>query len=108
MEVKIYNGWSHSDKAEEKQAINKEIYNKLKSFAKQVGYNWRTGKPDWTKDDEENYFCYKLIRREAGRIYFSVVSNPHGFTVDEMALICDSGNLCFGYTYCGDIIIYTD
>ena len=87
---------------------NIENYKKIKPLSKEVGYNWKTQKPDWTKSDEENYFCYTYAGRGVGYLDYRIISNPHNFTYDEMALICDKGNLCFGYINCGFIRVFTD
>ena len=40
---------------------------------------------------------------------YKVLKNSAGLSTDELALICDCGNLCFGYrTSGGEIHIYTD
>lgn len=42
-------------------------------------------------------------------IIYKVIKNAPGLSADELALICDKGNLCFGYVMKDDrIIIYTD
>lgn len=40
---------------------------------------------------------------------YKVLKNSAGLSTNELALICDSGNLCFGYrTSGGEIHVYTD
>lgn len=44
-----------------------------------------------------------------GRTVYYIMKAPAEISVDELALICDTGNLCFGYE--GDrkeIVVYTD
>lgn len=44
-----------------------------------------------------------------GRRVFHIKANPEHLSFAEMALICDGGNLCFGYSVEGNTInIYTD
>ena len=53
--------------------------------------------------------CYTQEGHGYGNITYKVLSNPFNFTEDEQALICDGGNLCFGYRKLGNLItIYTD
>ena len=108
MEEKIYKRWAYTENQDEKARINMEIYNRLKPLSKRVVINPATKKPDWTKEDEKQYFCYRFIGQSLGCARYRVVSNPHGFSADEMALVCDGGNLCFGYSGSYDIFIYTD
>lgn len=43
------------------------------------------------------------------RASYRVIDNPHGIDAAHIALFCDHGNLCFGYSAClGKIDVYTD
>lgn len=87
LEYKVYSSWAFSAHELQKRAINKDIYKKIKDKAKieQVA----TG------------YAHKVYR---------VVDNPEDLPNDALALICDRGNLCFGYSLAsgGCIKIYTD
>ena len=86
LERKIYSGWAFSDNPEEKFRINKEIYQEIKDKAK-----------------------VRPIKSRYGTTYYRVLENPENLSELELALICDKGNLCFGYRREGDyIVIYTD
>lgn len=44
-----------------------------------------------------------------GRVRYIVLKAPDDISVDELALICDRGNLCFGYSgNRNEIVIFTD
>lgn len=86
MEKKIYKNWAYSGDEAQKAAINKEIYDSIKDKA-----------------------TVQCVGRGYGHNKYVVVENPEDLSLDELALICDEGNLCFGYrTSCGEIIIHTD
>jgi len=86
LKYRIYSPWAFSKHEKEKARINREIYNEIRDKAKlnfiKSGY---------------------AIRK------YEVISNPENLSTKELALIADTGNLCFGYRTEGDyIIIHTD
>jgi len=86
IERKIYSGWAFSENAQEKSEMNREIYNEIKSKAKirSAGVGYAHSK-------------------------YEVLDNPENLSILELALICDGGNLCFGYRVEGRyIVIHTD
>ena len=86
IERKVYPGWAFSENESEKKRINTEIYSEIENKAK-----------------------VELVKRGNATEEYLVLSNPEDLSDDELALICDKGNLCFGYRKIGDkIIIYTD
>ena len=86
LEKRIYSSWAFSENATEKYRINREIYEEIKGKA-EVEY----------------------VRSGYANKIYKVVSNPENLKTIELALICDGGNLCFGYrTEGGLIVIYTD
>lgn len=86
LEKKIYSEWAFEENAVEKLKINKEIYQEIKDKAE-----------------------VELVGSGYGHTKYKVVSNPHNLSTLELALICDEGNLCFGYRIQGDlIVIHTD
>lgn len=86
IEKKIYTSWAFTENEDKKAEINYEIYKEIKDKAE-----------------------VKWVRSLHGRQEYEVVSNPHNLSDDELALICDDGNLCFGYRKDRDlIVIYTD
>lgn len=105
MEKRIYNSWAFSENEREKGKINYQIYvEELKPKAKQFSSN------NQPSDEEMKEFaCYTCIGRGYGHNKYKILSNPHNFSELELALICDDGNLCFGYRKeYGAIVIHTD
>lgn len=56
---------------------------------------------------------YDVVVERCGSVYagakYKVLRNTPGLSSKELAIICDSGNLCFGYRVeAGYIIVYTD
>jgi hypothetical protein len=105
MERKIYSPWAFTENESEKCKINHQIYTvDLKAKAKVF---WGNKKP--TEEDLKNFMCYEGAGSGYGHTKYRILSNPHKLTHLEQALICDSGNLCFGYRIeNGLIVIYTD
>ena len=86
LEKRIYSPWAFTENEREKAKINYEIYKEIKDKAK-----------------------VKWLGSGYGHKKYEVVSNPHNLSREELALICDGGNLCFGYRTDGDlIVIHTD
>lgn len=80
--------------------------------------NWAFGL-DEKKCSRENQALYHLIKdlavvthinNDYAHADYRIVSNPYNLTNDELALIADEGNLCFGYRMKGSdtITIHTD
>lgn len=103
LERKVYDSWAFTDNEPEKRKINKEIYQELCSKYKilKVGRDafGKTNEPFSTPTFEDlanNDFVY--ARRACyGRGEYKIYKCPNELTLDEIALICDEGNLCFGY-----------
>ena len=110
LEWKVYSGWAFKDDAEDKSKINIGLYEARKSKAKQCWMDPRTRLLNCTSEDMENYCCFINEGRGYANTRYRILSNPHNFSNDELALICDGGNLCFGYRMEGSdvIVIYTD
>ena len=90
VEKKVYDGWAFSKDEEEKAKINREIYQDILNKYK-VSTN--------RKDQDTPSFDIVLVRTPGyNHSTYSVVKDTTGLTQDEIALVCDSGNLCFGYT----------
>lgn len=105
----INTSWAFQENADALAKENLEIHKQLAPKAKQVWKNFYTQKYDITQDDMKNYMCYTSQGYGYGNVTYKVLSNPFNFTDDEQALICDNGNLCFGYRKLGNLItIYTD
>lgn len=109
MEQKVYSAWAYTENSDEKAQINQKIYKELRDKVK-IGYRDSKIKGmNISKDDLQNYCCLVPCGRGYGNVQYQIISNPHNLTNDEIALVADSGNLCFGYRMEGSmIIIYTD
>ena len=110
LKQKVYSGWALKENAIEMSKINKEIYKSLKPKVKMCYVDYRTKTLDCTSDDLQKYCCITPYGHGYGTIKYRVLSNPYGFTKDQLALICDDGNLCYGYRQDGSdvFIIYND
>nr|DAJ45269.1 MAG TPA: hypothetical protein [Caudoviricetes sp.] len=101
IEKKVYPSWAYTENQYEKRDINMKIYEELKEKYKINKYA------------SENIEEYDIVFEFNGFGYanksFKILSNKAGLSSDELALIADDGNLCFGYKRTGDIIkIYID
>jgi len=86
LKERVYSAWAYTENEDEKCEINQRIYERIKDKAK-----------------------VEYVKAGYATQYYKVVDNPERLSTDELALICDSGNLCFGYrTENGMIVIYTD
>ena len=102
VEKKIYAPWAYQENELEKRNTNIAIYKELKAkykFAnsfKAAGY-----------EDE-----YDLIYSGAsgyGHKTYTIIKNTTNLTNEELALIFDRGNLCFGFSVKGgNIVVFTD
>ena len=96
--------WAFSPDGQELSAENNEIYNELRPYTKIIGYNESP-----TPEELNKFVCYEYAGTGYANQQYHILSNPHNFTSDELALICDRGNLCFGYRRMGNTItVYTD
>lgn len=92
VEKRVYDGWAFSQDEAEKGKSNKEIYN-------EISQKWRISSRDSV--DESKYDL--ILSRTPGYLHstYHIVKNATDLTQDEIALVCDGGNLCFGYTMQG-------
>lgn len=96
LERRIYSEWAFSNFENEKAKINFEIYmeltNKYKVYRDDCSYAVDI---DILKDDTYDV----IIGRLAGYNHaeYKVYKNKPNLTDSELALLCDEGNLCFGY-----------
>ena len=105
LERKVYSGWAFKDNAKEKARINKELYAELKSKVKMCWVNPRTRLLDCTSEDMEKYCCITVDGHGYAHTRYRILSNPHNLSNDKLALVCDGGNLCFGYRMDGDVVV---
>ena len=105
LERRVYSGWAFDENASKKRRINEEIYDELSKNVKYVykGYKCTT--------DDLAQSCYiEYMGAGYANTKYRVLSNPNGFSNDELALLADRGNLCFGYRMEGSdvVVVYTD
>lgn len=96
MEKIIYNSWAFTSNEEEKFKINKEILEELKNRYKICKVSDANHKEPTKEQLEENDIVFSRSAEYLQGDY-RIYKCPDEITVDEMALICDDGNLCFGY-----------
>lgn len=88
LQKKIYSSWAFTENEFEKGNINREIYEELCKKYKISRY------------EVENSDDYDIVLdRTLGYSHstYRVIKNTTNLSQLELALICDSGNLCFGY-----------
>lgn len=92
MEKKIYNGWAFTDNESEKGNMNREIHKELIESHRIYRDDLRLS-PEVNEDDYD-----VIIGRKAGynHAVYSIIKNEPNLTTDELLLLCDGGNLCFG------------
>lgn len=107
---KVYSCWAFDKDGIEKANINRQTYEKLEPKVKWCYVDYKTKQSNCTIDDLREYCCIECIGRGYGTMKYRILSNPYGFNQDELALIADSGNLCFGYRMEASdvVIVYVD
>ena len=94
LEKKVYSPWAYTDNEDEKAKINREIFSEIKDKARCVGGSNGYG---------HNMCLMEVIDKE----YFKDLEDENTSQerkkelLNELALIADGGNLCFGYSYQG-------
>lgn len=97
MEKKVYSSWAFTENEDEKMSINREIYNELQEKYKILKVSDIDHKAPTSEELEQNDIVYS---RKAcyGHGEYRIYKCPNEVILDELALICDGGNLCFGYS----------
>lgn len=88
IEKRIYNGWAFKENEREKMKINLEIYNEI------------CEKYKVSRCNVGNIDDYDLVLERTPGFHHStyrIVKNNTDLSQLEIALVCDDGNLCFGY-----------
>lgn len=99
---RIYPKWAYTENGYEKRDMNKQIYNELTK-------KYKINKYVSSENIEEYDIAFKFNGFGYANKSFKILSNKAGLSSDELALIADDGNLCFGYKRTDDIIkIYID
>jgi D-alanine-D-alanine ligase-like ATP-grasp enzyme len=100
IEKKVYNGWAFTENEKEKGKINREIYKELKEKYKILKTcDWDFRYPTQEELDENDI----VYSRRACYLHgeYRLYKSPQNITEDELLLIFDEGNLCFGGRYNG-------
>jgi hypothetical protein len=100
IERRIYSSYAFTADEREKSKINYEIYKKAIVVSREENAT------EEIKTEKSVVLDYK---HGYAHTVYKVLSNPHKLSTLELALICDGGNLCFGYRMEGsNIVIHTD
>lgn len=94
VEKKIYSGWAYSKDEFEKRDMNYEIYKELNSKYK-IKLKYIDESLEKLTDDYD--VIYRCSSHSYGRTSYVILKNGPDLSDDELALIVDKGNLCFGY-----------
>lgn len=94
VERKIYSPWAFTTNEFEKRNMNYEIYEELKR-------KYKIKKKSIMESLEELSKDYDVIYQRSSTAYgftdYTVLKNGPNLSTDELALLVDDGNLCFGY-----------
>ena len=95
MDKVVYNGWAFTENENEKRKINREIYEELKNKYRILKLSDIEHKQPSEEQLNNNDIVYS---RKACYLHgeYRIYKCPDEVTFDEMSLICDEGNLCFG------------
>ena len=89
--------------SQEQREINNKIYNELYPLFKYAKNN------NYNNEDLSKYVVFSDLGYGYANHSYRVHSNPYNLSDDEIALVLDGGNLCFGYRRNGDVFtIYID
>ncbi len=97
MEKIVYSSYAFEENENEKMAINQEIYNELQEKYKILKTSDVNFKSPTEEELNNNDIVYSRKACYAHGEY-KIYKCPEEVTLDELALICDGGNLCFGYS----------
>ena len=91
----VYNGWASTENESEKGKINREIYKELQGKYKILKISDVAHKRPTEEELENNDIVYS---RKAcyGHGEYKIYKCPKEVSLNELYLICDKGNLCFG------------
>jgi hypothetical protein len=112
VEKKIYDSWAFAANADEKGEMNYVIYKELLDKYK-VACSTRKYNALKNCFEDIDLSNYEVVVQHSGVGYahtlYKVIKNEPNLSTLELALICDDGNLCFGYSMRGNMIcIHTD
>ena len=96
MEKKVYSSYAFKENEKEMMKINRQIYEELEERYKILKVSDIDHKAPTSEELEQNDIVYSRKACYAHGEY-RIYNCPGEVTLDELALICDGGNLCFGY-----------
>lgn len=96
MEKRVYSSYAFQKDEREMYEINMQIYEELKSKYKIFKVSDVDHKTPTKEELEQNDIVFSRKACYAHGEY-KIYKCPDELTLDELALICDNGNLCFGY-----------
>lgn len=92
IERKIYNSYAFQENEKEKAKINREIYEELKDKYKILNV-FHEGPTKEELDNNDIVYSRKACYAHGE---YKIYKCPDEVTFNELSLICDNGNLCFG------------
>ena len=112
VERKIYSAWAYTENELDKAKINQSIYQELKEKYKiaysQYQYNLEKERVEMI--NAEDFDIIVLGTPGYAHTTYSIIKNGPDLSKEDLALICDKGNLCFGYSVGSNntIVVNTD
>lgn len=97
MEKIVYESYAFTENEEEKMAINRQIYSELQKKYKILKVSDINHKEP-TKEQLEHYDIVYSRKACYAHGKYRIYKCPEEVELCELALICDDGNLCFGYS----------
>lgn len=102
----INSPWAGTENEIEKGKTNREVYEELHKKYKIVGME------EYLRAEDKEQFdvVIKLLKTGYAQKKYQIVVNKPKLPMSACALLCDRGNLCFGYSadFGNVITIYTD
>lgn len=110
--AEVHSSWAFSDK----QSPGRDNYEYYIYLCKISGVYYQSNLDKMSEEELNKLKAEKSVLVDRGSGYahhkYRIVSNPHNLSKRELALVADSGNLCFGYRMEGWdnelIVIHTD
>lgn len=90
VEKKVYNSWAFTENQKEKGKMNFEIYKELTAVHK-------VSRRDFKNEENLDDFDIVIVRQPGYKSStYRILKNDSELSTDELLLLCDGGNLCFG------------
>lgn len=104
VEKRIYSSYAFSENEREKGARNYEIFKEMKEKYRVFRHDLKIDLVDGEDCSFDDYDI--VIGRKPGynHALYRIYKNTPGLSDLELALLCDGGNLCFGYSMQGSLI----